>query len=251
MKLRKLANYVLNNYVMYLYNYLSFMSDKKTIQLALLIWYYTIPVAAEPGILNVGFDIDDTVLFSKDVFLNIPANKRNPIDYGWVNKQDERMSLFIEPTVKLINYFINNGHNIYFITARSGENGKFLAKLLAKNFNIKITKNKNLFFCPKKMINGKRFTTKHHTMEKLDLDLYYGDADSDMVAALKAGVRPVRIVRHDKSVSQYGKNYFGNTLDGKSKENPFATEDLKIFYSKSVGIFGESIYPIIWDGPEQ
>ena len=101
------------------------------------------------------------------------------------------------------------------------------------------------------MINGKRFTTKHRTMEKLNLDLFYGDADSDMVAALKAGVRPIRIVRHDKSVSQYGKNYFGNTLDGKSKENPFATEDLKIFYSKSVGIFGESIYPIIWDGPEQ
>ena len=58
------------------------MSYKKTIQLALLIWFYTIPLAAEPGILNVGFDIDDTVLFSRDVFLNIPANKRNPIDYG-------------------------------------------------------------------------------------------------------------------------------------------------------------------------
>ena len=224
---------------------------KKTMQLALLIWFYNIPLAAEAGILNVGFDIDDTVLFSRDVFLNIPANKRNPIDYGWVNKQDERMSIFIEPTVELINYFINNGHNIYFITARSGENGKFLAKFLTKNFNIKITKNKNLFFCPKKMINGKRFTTKHLTMEKLNLDLFYGDADSDMIAALKAGVRPVRIVRHDKSVNQYGKNYFGNTLDGKSKENPFATEDLKIFYSKSVGIFGESIYPIIWNGPEQ
>ena len=69
MKLRKLANYVLNNYVMYLYNYLSFMSYKKTIQLVLLIWFYTNSLAAEPGILNVGFDIDDTVLFSRDVFL--------------------------------------------------------------------------------------------------------------------------------------------------------------------------------------
>ena len=114
------------------------MSCKKTIQLVLLTWFYTTPLASEPGILNVGFDIDDTVLFSRDVFLNIPLNKRNPLDYGWVNKQDERMSLFIEPTVELINYFINNGHNIYFITARSGENGKFLAKLLTKNFNIKI-----------------------------------------------------------------------------------------------------------------
>ena len=70
-------------------------------------------------------------------------------------------------------------------------------------------------------------------------------------AALKAGVQPIRIVRHDKSVSQYGKNYFGNTLDGKSKENPFTTKDLEIFYSKSVGIFGESIYPIVWKGAEK
>jgi len=227
------------------------MFNKKIIRQYLLIWICSISLFAEPGILNVGFDIDDTVLFSRDVFLNIPEDKRNPIDYGWVNKQDKKMSLFIEPTVDLINYYINNGHNIYFITARSGENGKFLANFLTKCFNIKITKNKNLFFSPKETINGKRFTTKHRTMEKLNLDLFYGDADSDMVAALKAGVHPIRIVRHDKSVSQYGKNYFGNTLDGKSKENPFATKDLEIFYSKSVGIFGESIYPIIWDGPEQ
>ncbi len=227
------------------------MFNKKIIRQYLLIWIYSISLFAEPGILNVGFDIDDTVLFSRDVFLNIPASKRNPIDYGWVNKQDKNMSLFIEPTVELINYFINNGHNIYFITARSGENGKFLANFLTKSFNLKITKNKNLFFCPKETINGKRFTTKHRTMKKLNLDLFYGDADSDMVAALKAGVQPIRIVRHDKSVSQYGKNYFGNTLDGKSKENPFTTKDLEIFYSKSVGIFGESIYPIVWKGAEK
>ena len=29
---------------------------------------------ASSGILNVGFDIDDTILFSRDVFLNIPKN---------------------------------------------------------------------------------------------------------------------------------------------------------------------------------
>ena len=184
------------------------MFNKKNIKRSQLHSICTISLFADTGILNIGFDIDDTVLFSRDVFLNIPASKRNPIDYGWVNKQDKNMSLFIEPTVELINYFINNGHNIYFITARSGENGKFLANLLTKNFNLKITKNKNLFFCPKETIKGKRFTTKHRTMKKLNLDLFYGDADSDMIAALKAGVHPIRIVRHDKSVSQYGKNYF-------------------------------------------
>ena len=76
-----------------------------------------------------------------------------------------------------------------------------------------------------------------------------GDADTDMIAALKANVHPIRIVRHKKSIEQYGKNYFGNVLQGKSIESPFEIGDLKIFYSKSVGIYGESIYPIIWIGP--
>ena len=82
-------------------------------------------------------------------------------------------------------------------------------------------------------------------------DRFYGDADTDMIAALKANVHPIRIVRHEKSVSQYGKNYFGNTLDGKTKKYPFKINDLSTFYSKSVGIYGESIYPIIWAGPKK
>ena len=205
--------------------------------------------SSTPGILNVGFDIDDTILFSRDVFLNIPENKRNPIDYGWVNRQDQKLSLFIEPTLDLISYFKNNGHEIYFITARSGENGDYLAKFLSDSIEMDIIKDKNLFFCPKEIINGKRYTTKHHQMRKLNLDLFYGDADTDMIAALKANVHPIRIVRHKKSIEQYGKNYFGNVLKGKSKKSPFEIDDLKIFYSKSVGIYGESIYPIIWKGP--
>ena len=27
-------------------------------------------------------------------------------------------------------------------------------------------------------------------------------------------------------------------------------KDLNVFYSSNVGIFGESIYPIFWDGPQ-
>ena len=51
-------------------------------------------VFANIGALNVGFDIDDTILFSRDVFQSIPKNKRNPIDYSWVNKQDAKLSIF-------------------------------------------------------------------------------------------------------------------------------------------------------------
>ena len=72
------------------------------------------------------------------------------------------------------------------------------------------------------------------------------DETRQVEAALKAGVHPVRIVRHDSSISQYGPNYFGNTLSGRTKNTPYSREDLNIFYSGSVGMFGESIYPIIW-----
>ena len=59
-------------------------------------------IFATIGALNVGFDIDDTILFSRDVFQSIPKNKRHPIDYSWVNKQDEKLSIFIDPTVDLV-----------------------------------------------------------------------------------------------------------------------------------------------------
>ena len=152
--------------------------------------------------------------------------------------------------MRLINYLISNGHNVSFITARSGENGEALATFLSEGLGFSIKKNIDLFFAPSEEINGKNHTTKHRIMERLNLDLFYGDGDSDIIAALKAGVHPVRIVRNDSSISQYGPNYFGNTLNGRTKNNPYNREDLNTFYSGSVGMFGESIYPIIWKGPK-
>jgi acid phosphatase class B len=207
-------------------------------------------VVAQPGILNVGFDVDDTILFSRDVFLSLPDDKRDPVDYGWINSHDEDFSLFITPTVELINYFHTNGHNVFFLTARPGTKGNILAEFLADELGFSIRVNKNLFFSPKETIKGKRYTTKHRLMQRLKLDLYYGDADTDIIAALKAGVHPVRVVRHETSIVEYGSNYFGNTNKGNSAQTPFTKDDLKLFYNSNVGIFGESIYPIIWTGPK-
>ena len=217
----------------------------------IILYIFTIPfVFSQNGILNVGFDIDDTVLFSRDVFLSLPDDKRNPTDYGWINSHDSDYSIFITPTVELIEYFRSNGHNVFFITARPDVNGNILAEFLTKGLLFEVKVNKNLFFSPKQTINGKRFTTKQRLMNRLKLDLFYGDADSDMIAALKAGVHPVRVVRNESSVIEYGSNYFGNTLKGNIPEAPFSNDDLKIFYNSNIGIFGESIYPIIWTGPK-
>jgi len=222
------------------------------IQKLLIVIFLTISsLYSKNGILRVGFDVDDTILFSRDVFLNLPEDKQNPTDWRWINSHDEDFSLIMEPTVELVHFFRDNGHKVFFITARPGPNGDILAKFLTDELMFPVKVNKNLFFSPKEKINGVRYTTKQRIIKRLRLDLFYGDADSDMIAALKAGVHPVRIVRHKDSIVSYGSNYFGNTIDKPSTKNPFSLEDLNIFYSSNVGIFGESIYPIFWKGPSE
>ena len=94
-------------------------------------------------------------------------------------------------------------------------------------------------------------STKHKKIKELNLDIFYGDSDSDIIAALKAGVHPVRVVRNIESIDSYPNNYFGDVTNGKAKESPFDKKDLKLFYKGSVGVFGESIYPIKWEGPSR
>ena len=204
---------------------------------------------AQPGILKVGFDIDDTVLYSEPAFQHYIKEHGRPIDYGWINANDNQFSIPITPTVELVHFFKTNGHEVYFITARRGENGDVLAEYLTIVLGYEIRKDVNLFFMPKDTLNDKKYTSKHRKMNELGLDLFYGDSDSDIIAALKAGIHPVRVVRHQKSLDQYGANYFGNTNKGDLKKVPFNSDDLEKFYNKSVGVFGESIYPIIWEGP--
>ena len=88
-------------------------------------------------------------------------------------------------------------------------------------------------------------------MKELGLDLFYGDSDTDIIAALKAGVHPVRVARNIASIDAYPDNYFGDVTKGDLKEAPFNKKDLKVFYKNSIGVFGESIYPIDWKGPSK
>ncbi len=199
--------------------------------------------------LNVGFDIDDTVLYSRYVFENAPRNQQGKLDYAWINQQDRELSLVIPPTLTLINYFRSKGHPVYFITGRHPENGEVLGQFLTDALGFPIEVNRNLFFAPRAVINGTEIQGKANIMEALKLDLYYGDADTDILAALKARVQPIRVARHPSSIAQYGQNYFGNILDGQHPKSPWDGGDLQRFLSASIGPFGEPIYPLIWDGP--
>jgi len=199
---------------------------------------------SQSGKLHVGFDIDDTVLLSEPMFLEAPRDNQGAIDYHWINEHDKDYSKLIKPTVALINYFRANGHDVYFITARPGFNGHHLAEFLSQKLKMNIKVDINLFFSPKERENGFSYTTKHKTMKNLGLDIYYGDSDRDIIAAIKADVYPIRVVRNKESIKHYSSNYFGNTRGKQSQKNPFNRSDLTRFYKKSVGLFGESIYPI-------
>jgi acid phosphatase class B len=201
---------------------------------------------SQTGKLRVGFDIDDTTLYSERAFVVAPKTESGKTDYSWINTHDKEYSLLIDPVITLINYFRAHGHEVFFITARPGPNGDSVAVFLSKNLNFDVKVDSNLFFSPKEYINGFKYTTKHRKMNELDLDIYYGDSDTDIIAAIKADVHPVRVVRSNASIKEYGGNYFGDTHDGKSPEAPFTKCDLRTFYKAKVGIYGESIYPIMW-----
>ena len=218
--------------------------------LAVILFLFNV-LFAQIGKLNVGFDIDDTVLYSEPMFLVAPTTTDGKIDYSWVNMHDKNFSLVIEPVETLINFFRAHGHDVYFITARPSVNGKYVAEFLTEKLKFDIEVNKNLFFSPKETVAGFRYTSKHRLMTDLDIDIFYGDSDTDIIAAIKAGVHAVRIVRSDSSIAEYGSNYFGNTLKATGPEAPFTRQELDTFYDTGVGVFGETIYPIVWNPPAQ
>jgi len=216
---------------------------KRTILLILIISSISF---SQTGKLKIGFDIDDTTLYSERAFVVAPKTESGRNDYSWINTHDKEYSLLIDPVITLIHYFRAHGHEVFFITARPGPNGDSVAVFLSESLNFDVKVDSNLFFSPKEYIDGFKYTTKHRIMGKLGIDIYYGDSDTDMIAAIKADVHPVRIVRSNASIKEYGGNYFGDTHDGESLDAPFKKKDLKYFYKAKVGIFGESIYPITW-----
>ena len=117
---------------------------------------------AQPGILNIGFDIDDTVLYSEVNFQTYIKENGYPVNYGWINQNDKNFSFPITPTFDLIHFFRSKGHNVFYITARPGTNGEDLAKFLTKELGYKVEKDIDLFFMPKERIGDNRSVSYTH-----------------------------------------------------------------------------------------
>ncbi len=156
-------------------------------------------LAATPP-MAVGFDIDDTVLFSSPCFYygqqkyspGSEAYLHNPAFWAEMNGGCDRYSLPKQAARRLIAMHQQRGDRLYFITGRPYTEHEQLTALLAKTFGIRDMQ-------PVVFSSGPEKTRFIHDRQ---VKVYYGDADSDITSARAAGARPVRIMRAANSTYQ-------------------------------------------------
>lgn len=148
----------------------------------------------------VGFDIDDTVLFSSPCFYYgqqkySPGSEgylRNPKFWQEINAGCDEYSVPKQAARAVIELHKQRGDTIYFITGRPATQGEQLTAILQRTFGISRMQ-------PVVFTSGPEKTRFIHDR---GLKLYYGDADSDITSAQAAGARPVRIMRAANSTYQ-------------------------------------------------
>lgn len=156
-------------------------------------------LAGQPP-MAVGFDIDDTVLFSSPCF-HFGKQKYSPGTNDYLRNDDfwqelnagcDRYSMPKDIARKLISLHQARGDSLYFITARPETAGEQVTELVQKAFAI--TGMHPVVFTGS--------SDKTAAIRKTDLAIYYGDSDSDVRSALNAGARPIRVMRAHNSTNR-------------------------------------------------
>ncbi|EPA8653289.1 acid phosphatase AphA [Photobacterium damselae] len=150
----------------------------------------------------VGFDIDDTVLFSSPGFYH-GQQVFSPNGYSYLknqkfwNKMNCEWDVFSLPKdigKELIAMHQKRGDSIYFITGRDPSTCKEITSdYLQKVFNIKHM-NPVVFAG-----SSKTEYTKTKYIKDNHIKLYYGDSDGDIISARHAGAEGIRIIRASNS----------------------------------------------------
>lgn len=148
----------------------------------------------------VGFDIDDTVLFSSPCFhfgqqkYSPGSNEylKNPAFWAEANGGCDRYSIPKDVARELIALHQRRGDTLYFITGRPHTEGEQVTTILQQTFGIQRMQ-------PVVFTSGPEKTRFIHDR---GLQLYYGDSDADITSARAAGARPVRIMRASNSTYQ-------------------------------------------------
>lgn len=166
-----------------------------------------------PQSISVGFDVDDTILFSSPGTFYGVTNRdgkngeniygKNPTQTpqffnDWTEKWDA-FSIPKKSARDLISLHTQRGDNIYFITARpyTGKNEQLTSRI--KHF-FHLEKVNPVIF------NGFK-TPKTMEIKRHNIQIYYGDADTDIIDAHAANIRAIRVLRPRLSTDERSLNY--------------------------------------------
>ncbi|SMY16352.1 acid phosphatase AphA [Photobacterium aquimaris] len=152
----------------------------------------------------VGFDVDDTVLFSSPGFyrgqkefspnsLSFLNNQKfwNKMNCGW-----DKFSIPKKIGRELIAMHQKRGDDIYFITGRDPSKCEITTQYLKNVFGIK-NMHKVIFAGTSKTTN-----TKTPYIKANNIKIYYGDSDTDITAARAAGAVGIRVMRAANSTNR-------------------------------------------------
>lgn len=156
--------------------------------------------------MSVGFDIDDTVLFSSPGFWRgkktwSPQSEeylKNPAFWQQMNNGWDEFSIPKEVARALIAMHVKRGDRIWFITGRNATKTESVSKTLQDYFHIPAVNMNPVIFAGGKA--GKNAKTPW--IEQKNIKIYYGDSDSDITAAREAGARGIRVLRASNSTYQ-------------------------------------------------
>jgi len=151
----------------------------------------------------VGFDIDDTVLFSSPGFWrgkktwspDSEAYLKNPEFWEKINNGWDEFSIPKEVARSLIAMHVKRGDSIYFVTGRSQTKTETVSKTLQDDFMIPAASMNPVIFAGDK--EGQN--TKTQWLEQKNIKVFYGDSDNDITAAHDAGARGIRVLRASNS----------------------------------------------------
>ncbi|WP_435928167.1 acid phosphatase AphA [Dryocola sp. BD613] len=154
----------------------------------------------------VGFDIDDTVLFSSPGFYRgqkefSPGKQdylKNPAFWEKMNNGWDEFSMPKEVAKSLIAMHLKRGDSVYFVTGRSRTKTETVTTTLQNDFLI-----------PQAFVNPVIFAgdkegqnTKTQWLKDKQIKIFYGDSDNDITAAQEVGARGIRILRASNSSYQ-------------------------------------------------
>lgn len=154
----------------------------------------------------VGFDIDDTVLFSSPGFYrgkiefspNDFSYLKNPQFWEKMNNEWDKFSIPKQVGVDLVKMHIERGDAVYFITGRTQTKTETVTKYVQEGLHIPADKMNSVIFAGDEP--GKN--NKVSWMRDHKLTIYYGDADADIAAANELNIRGIRILRAANSSYQ-------------------------------------------------